>query len=180
MRLSLHFCPSRPTVRWRPANLTICESTYCRLSSTKLLFGLLAPSGRIRISARWYSFFTEVQNFSRFKLILVGIATTRLIQRRVISYRLLQGRFNQLSGITVQMLILVAVSAFIYLVYILYQIFFKKSNLFHKSNFIVHRSKSLDIFMSHNAQKEIIAINFFNINARSVNRYRRPTFWIGQ
>lgn len=119
-------------------------------------------------------------NFSRFKLILVEIATTRLIQRRVISYRLLQGRFNQLSGITVQMLILVAVSAFIYLVYILYQIFFKKSNLFHKSNFIVHRSKSLDIFMSHNAQKEIIAINFFNINARSVNRYRRPTFWIGQ
>ena len=93
MRLSLHFCPSRPTVRWRPANLTICESTYCRLSSTKLLFGLLAPSGRIRISARWYSFFTEVQNFSRFKLILVGIATTRLIQRRVISYRLLQGSF---------------------------------------------------------------------------------------
>ena len=93
MRLSLHFCPSRPTVRWRPANLTICESTYCRLSSTKLLFGLLAPSGRIRISARWYSFFTEVQNFSRFKLILVEIATTRLIQRRVISYRLLQGSF---------------------------------------------------------------------------------------
>ena len=29
-------------------------------------------------------------NFSRFKLILVEIATTRLIQRRVISYRLLQ------------------------------------------------------------------------------------------
>ena len=67
LRLSMHTHPSRPTVRWRPANLTICESTYCRLSSTKLLFGLLAPSGRIRISARWYSFFTEVQTFSRFK-----------------------------------------------------------------------------------------------------------------
>ena len=66
LRLSLHFCPSRPPVRERPANLTIYGSTYCRLSSTKLLFGLLAPSGRIRISARWYSFFTEVQNFSRF------------------------------------------------------------------------------------------------------------------
>ena len=67
LRLSLHFCPSRPPVRERPANLTTYGSTYYRLSSVKLLFGLLAPSGRIRISARWYSFFTEVQNFSRFK-----------------------------------------------------------------------------------------------------------------
>jgi hypothetical protein len=32
----------------------------------------------------------RVANLSRFKLILVEIATTRLIQRRVISYRLLQ------------------------------------------------------------------------------------------
>ena len=146
----------------------------------KLLFGLLAPTGRIGISARWYPFFTEVQNFSRFKLILVGIATTRLIQRRVISYRLLQGRFNQLSGIAVQMLMLVAVSAFIYLVYILYQIFFKKSNLFHKSNFVMHRSKCFNIFMSHYTQEEVITIAFFDINARSIYGHSRPTFWIGQ
>ena len=146
----------------------------------KLLFGLLVPSGRMRISARWYSFFTELQNFSRFILILVGIATTRLIQRRVISYRLLQGRFNQLSGITVQMLMLVAVSAFIYLVYILYQIFFKKSNLFYKSNFIMHWGKSLNILMSHHTQKKIIAVNFFDVNARSVSRYCRTTSWMSQ
>ena len=161
MRLSLHFCPSRPTIRWRPANLTICESTYCRLSSTKLLFGLLAPSGRIRISARWYSFFTEVQNFSRFKLILVEIATTRLIQRRVISYRLL-------------------CKIRIYLTYILYQKFFEKSSLFHKSNFIMHRSKSFDIFMSHNTQQKIVSINFFYVDTRSVNRHGRTTFWMCQ
>ena len=161
MRLSLHFCPSRPTVRWRPANLTICESTYCRLSSTKLLFGLLAPSGRIRISARWYSFFTEVQNFSRFKLILVEIATTRLIQRRVISYRLL-------------------CKIRIYLTYILYQKFFEKSSLFHKPNFVMHRSKSFDVFMSHNTQQKIVSINFFYVDTRSVNRHGRTTFWMCQ
>ena len=31
----MHTHPSRPTVRWRPAHITVCESTYCRLSSTK-------------------------------------------------------------------------------------------------------------------------------------------------
>ena len=83
LRLSLHFCPSRPPVRERPANLTIYGSTYCRLSSTKLLFGLLAPSGRIRISARWYSFFTELQTYQGSWQSLVEIALTRAIRRRV-------------------------------------------------------------------------------------------------
>ena len=123
MRLSLHSSPSRPPVRERPTHITVCRSTYCRLSSTSLLFGLLAPTGRMRISARWYSFFTEVQNFSRFKLILVEIATTRLTQRRVISYRLLQGRFNRFLEWSVKKWIIIAVSAFLYLTYILYHIF---------------------------------------------------------
>ncbi len=49
-------------------------------------------------------------NFSRFKLILVEIATTRLIQRRVISYRLL--------------------SSFSTTLYIYYIIFFLKNQIF--------------------------------------------------
>ena len=154
------------TSRYKPSNYYRLSSVSCTLGARRQDWVLGTMGFALHRDA----------NFSRFKLILVEIATTRLIQRRVISYRLLQGRFNQLSGITVQMLILVAVSAFIYLVYILYQIFFKKSNLFHKSIFIVHRSKSLDIFMSHNAQKEIIAINFFNINASGISSNCRTTF----
>ena len=50
---------------------------------------ILTSRSEGRFSARWYSLCTELQKFSRFKLILVEIATTRLIQRRVISYRLL-------------------------------------------------------------------------------------------
>lgn len=158
------------TSRYKP-------SSYYRLSSVSCTLG--ARRQDWVLGTMGFALHRDA-NFSRFKLILVEIATTRLIQRRVISYRLLQGRFNQLSGITVQMLMLVAVSAFIYLIYILYQIFFKKSNLFHKSNFIMHRSKGFDVFMSHNTQEEIITINFFDVNARSINGYRRPTFWIGQ
>ena len=46
-------------------------------------FALLAPAGRIGFSARWDSLFTEMQNFSRFMIELVEIATTRAIRRRV-------------------------------------------------------------------------------------------------
>ena len=63
-------------------------STYCRLSSTKLF---RTPGARRQdwvLGTMGFALHRDA-NFSRFKLILVEIATTRLIQRRVISYRLL-------------------------------------------------------------------------------------------
>ena len=64
-------------------------STYCRLSSTKLF---RTPGARRQdwvLGTMGFALHRDA-NFSRFKLILVEIATTRLIQRRVISYRLLK------------------------------------------------------------------------------------------
>lgn len=145
------------------AELTLHNASPLAIAGYRrqISFALLAPAGRIGFSARWDSLFTEMQNFSRFKLILVEIATTRLIQRRVISYRLL-------------------CKIRIYLTYILYQKFFEKSSLFHKPNFIMHRSKGFDILMRHNSQEKIITINLFNINTRGINRHGRTTFWMCQ
>ena len=89
MRLSLHFCPSRPTVRWRPANLTTCESTYCRLSSTNCFSDSWRPRAGSESRHDGIRSSPRCKTFQGSKLILVEIATTRLIQRRVISYRLL-------------------------------------------------------------------------------------------
>ena len=83
LRLSLHSSPSRPSLRRRLSYVTIRESTYYRLSSVRLLFGLLVPTGRMRISARWYSFFTELQTYQGSWQLLVEIALTRAIRRRV-------------------------------------------------------------------------------------------------
>ena len=63
-------------------------SSYCRLSSTNFFH---TPGARRQdwvLGTMGFALHRDA-NFSRFKLILVEIATTRLIQRRVISYRLL-------------------------------------------------------------------------------------------
>ena len=63
-------------------------SSYCRLSSTNFF---RTPGARRQdwvLGTMGFALHRDA-NFSRFKLILVEIATTRLIQRRVISYRLL-------------------------------------------------------------------------------------------
>ena len=64
-------------------------STYCRLSSTKLF---RTPGARRQdwvLGTMGFALHRDA-NFSRFKLILVEIATTRATRRRVISYRLLK------------------------------------------------------------------------------------------
>ena len=78
------------TSRYKP-------SSYYRLSSVSCTLG--ARRQDWVLGTMGFALHRDA-NFSRFKLILVEIATTRLIQRRVISYRLL-----------------------IYLTYILYHIF---------------------------------------------------------
>ena len=64
-------------------------STYCRLSSTKLFRTPGTHRQDWVLGTMGFALHRDA-NFSRFKLILVEIATTRLIQRRVISYRLLK------------------------------------------------------------------------------------------
>ena len=88
MRLSLHSYPSRP-LRSEGGPQTSRLADLPIVGYRRQDVQTPGAHGQDRISARWYPFFTEVQNFSRFKLILVKIATTRFIQRRVISYRLL-------------------------------------------------------------------------------------------
>ena len=71
------------TSRYKPSN-------YYRLSSVSRTLG--ARRQDWVLGTMGFALHRDA-NFSRFKLILVEIATTRLIQRRVISYRLLQGSF---------------------------------------------------------------------------------------
>ena len=59
------------------------------------------------------------------------------------------------------------------LTYILYHIFFEKSNFHH---FVVHWRKSFHIFMSKNTQKKIISINFFDIDTSGIGSDCRTTF----
>ena len=111
-------------------------------------------------------------NFSRFKLILVEIATTRLIQRRVISYRLLKkvkilGETSVKETISQCILLPAALSfsliglamnpahlessyilerevyASLNLTYILYHIFFEKSNFLFEWRFLVRLTANL-------------------------------------
>ena len=69
------------TSRYKP-------SSYYRLSSVSCTLG--ARRQDWVLGTMGFALHRDA-NFSRFKLILVEIATTRLIQRRVISYRLLSG-----------------------------------------------------------------------------------------
>ena len=139
------------TSRYKP-------SSYYRLSSVSCTLG--ARRQDWVLGTMGFALHRDA-NFSRFKLILVEIATTRLIQRRVISYRLL-------------------CKIRIYLTYILYQKFFEKSSLFHKPNFVMHRSKSFDVFMSHNTQQKIIPVYFSYVDTRSINRHSRTASWMCQ
>jgi hypothetical protein len=68
------------TSRYKPSNYYRLSSVSCTLGARRQDWVLGTMGFALHRDA----------NFSRFKLILVEIATTRLIQRRVISYRLLK------------------------------------------------------------------------------------------
>ena len=89
----MHTHPSRPPVRGRPAHITICGSTYYWLSSVNDFSDSWYPQAGLGSRHDGIRSSPRCKTFQGSKLILVEIATTRLIQRRVISYQLLQGSF---------------------------------------------------------------------------------------